>query len=261
MACEVRTPVFNGPFDVLLQLVLRQRVDVYDIEIAAVTDAFTAEMDRMARCDLETATEFLSIAAVLVDLKVRRMLPGQPVADLDEDLEPVSERDRLLARLVEGGTFRAAARALRRLLDEAARSRPRQAGATEERWLDLAPRLLEGVSPADLRAAFLRASATVPPPRVDIDHITPIALTVGDAAAELFDLMSRRRRATFRSLTAGIDDRLELVVRFLAVLELVKEGLVDVEQATTFGDIVISWTASSGTTPASAAVGVDDYDG
>ena len=262
MAYEVSTPVYRGPLEVLLDLILREQVEIYDVPIAAITDAFLAEIDRMSECDLEVATEFLLIAVTLVDMKVKKMMPVPTDVDLDDELEAFSERDLLLARLLECSTFRHASGEIRRLMETAARSRPRRTGITEERWLLLAPSILEGVSPADVRAAYLRAVAPTPTPRVDVAHITPISLTVGDAVAELVDRLARQPRATFRSLTAGIDDRLALVVHFLAVLELVKQGLADVEQATTFGDIVVIWTGGDDAAVREAAMaGADIYDG
>ena len=262
MAYEVSTPVFSGPFDLLLQLVLREQVEIYDVPIARITDAFLAEIDLIPQCDLEVATEFLLIAATLVDMKVKRMLPAEAAVDLDDELDGMSERDLLLARLSECSMFRHVAETLRRRLETAALSRPRRVGATEERWLLLTPSVLESVSPAELRAACLRAAAPVEAPRVDTAHITPISLNVGDAVAELVEELTRARRATFRRLTSDIDDRLELVVRFLALLELVKQGLVDVEQATTFGDIVVSWTGGDDAAARQAAIaGADSYEG
>ena len=259
---EVSTPAYSGPFEVLLQLILREQVEIYDIPIARITDAFLAEIEQVPECDLETATEFLLIAATLIEMKVKRLLPVEAAVDLDDELEAVSERDLLLARLLECNTFRDASRTLRRLFEEAARSRPRAVGVNEERWLTLAPAVLEGVSPTEVRAAYLRAVATGAAPRVDTTHITPISLTVGDAVAELIEELTEHGRATFRRLTEGIDDRLELVVRFLAVLELVKQGLADVQQAITFGDIVISWTGSDDAAVRQAATaGADAYEG
>ena len=259
---EVSTPAYSGPFEVLLQLILREQVEIYDIPIARITDAFLAEIEQVPECDLETATEFLLIAATLIEMKVKRLLPAESAVDLDDELEAISERDLLLARLLECSTFRDASQTLRRLFAEAARSRPRTVGVTEERWLMLAPAVLEGVSPADVRTAYLRAVATRAAQRVDTTHITPISLTVGDAVAELIEELTNHGRATFRRLTEGIDDRLELVVRFLAVLELVKQGLADVQQAITFGDIVISWTGSDDAAVRQAAMaGADTYEG
>ncbi|MCE2511632.1 MAG: segregation/condensation protein A [Acidimicrobiia bacterium] len=259
---QVSTPAYSGPFEVLLQLILREQVEIYDIPIARITDAFLAEIEQVPECDLEMATEFLLIAATLVEIKVKRLLPAEAAVDLDDELEAISERDLLLARLLECSTFRDASRTLRRLLEEAARSHARTVGVTEERWLMLAPAVLEGVSPNDVRTAYLRAAAPREAPRVDTTHITPISLTVGDAVAQLIEELTNHGRATFRRLTEGIDDRLELVVRFLAVLELVKQGLADVQQAITFGDIVISWTGRDDAAVRQAAMaGVDTYEG
>ena len=262
MAYQVSMPVYRGPFELLLQLILRDQLEIYDVPIADITDAFLAEIDRMSECDLEVATEFLLIAVTLVDLKVKRMMPAPADVDLDDELDAFSERDLLLARLLECSTFRDASGELRRLFEAAARSHPRRMGVTEERWLMLAPSILKGVSPSEVRDAYLRAVAPPAAPRVDITHITPISLTVGDAVAELVEKLAIQQRATFRSLTDGIDDRLALVVHFLAVLELVKQGLADVEQATTFGDIVISWTGGDDAAVREAAMaGVNVYNG
>ena len=259
---QVSTPAYSGPFELLLQLILREQVEIYDVPIARITDGYLAEIERISECDLEAATEFLLIAATLVEMKVKRLLPVEAAVDLDDELEAISERDLLLARLLECNTVRNAAQRLRDLRAAAARSQPRTAGIVEERWLMLAPALLAGVSASDVRAAYLRAAAPRATPRVDTTHITPISLTVGDAVAELIEELTRAGRATFRRLTFGIDERLELVVRFLAVLELVKQGLADVEQATTFGDIVISWTGSDDADVREAALaGVDVYEG
>ena len=261
MAYEVCTPAFSGPFDLLLLLVRREQVELYDIPIARITDAYLAEIDLMQSCDLEVATEFLVIAALLVEMKARRMLPGKPAADLDEELETASERDLLLARMVECRTFRAASRTMQQMLEEAALSRPRRVGLIEDRWLNLAPAMLDGVTPGDLLDAYRRAVATTPAPRVDVAHIRPISITVGDAVAEIADRLASAGSVTFRRLTAGVDDRLGLVVRFLAVLELVKQGLADVDQGDTFGEIVISWTGGDSRTLQAVAAGVDAYDG
>ncbi|HEV2368428.1 MAG TPA: segregation/condensation protein A, partial [Acidimicrobiales bacterium] len=162
---EVTTPVFEGPFDLLLQLITADRVDLYEISISKIVDGYLAELDRMESLDLDIATEFLLIAATLVELKSRRLLPGLDDGDLDEELSLWEERDLLLARLLECKTFKDAARALTEMAEAAERSRPRLAGP-EERFLAVAPDLLAGVTPADVRAAFIRAATPRPSPRV-----------------------------------------------------------------------------------------------
>ncbi|CAN5678256.1 hypothetical protein BH20ACT2_BH20ACT2_15680 [soil metagenome] len=240
MPYEVQTPVYEGPFDLLLHLILRQQVELYEVSLSAVVDAYLAELDRLEVFDLDVATEFLLIAATLVELKTRRLLPGDDDLDLDDELALWEERDLLLSRLLECKTFKDAAGALQRLATIAARSFPR-AAPLEERFLDAAPDLLAGVSALDLRSAYQRAVAPRPVPRVDLDHVAPIRISVADAVAELVDELPRVGRIGFRALTASLVDRLEVVVRFLAVLELCKQGLVDLDQPRTFGEIEIIW--------------------
>lgn len=240
MAYEVATPVFEGPFDLLLHLILREQVEIWDISLATIVDAYLAELGRLESLDLDVATEFLLIAATLVELKTRRMLPGSDDGDLDEELALWEERDLLLARLLECKTFKDASVALQRLSDAAERSFPRRAGL-EDRFLELTPDLMAGVTPDRLRKAFLRAIAPRPIPRVDLDHVAPIRASVRDAIDELADELPRAGRITFRRLTADLVERLAVIVRFLAVLELFKQGLVDLAQGERFGDIEIVW--------------------
>jgi segregation and condensation protein A len=264
MPYAVQTPVYEGPFDLLLHLILQEQVDLYEVSLCTIVDAFLAELERLEALDLDIATEFLLIASTLVELKTRRLLPGDDDLDLDEELALWEERDLLLARLLECKTFKDAARAFARLAGEAGRSYPRRAGL-EERFHDLAPDLLEGVSPADLRAAFLKATAPKPVPHVDLDHVAPIRISVIDAVEELVDELPRVGRITFRALTASLVERLEVVVRFLAILELYKQGMVDLDQADTFGDITVSWLGGDGDDEDRSVLAdlsaVDAYDG
>lgn len=267
MAYEVSTPVFEGPFDLLLHLILKEQVDLYDVPLARIVDAYLAELDRIRReagaVDLEVATEFLLIAATLVELKSSRLLPGADDVDLDEELALWEERDLLLARLLECKTFKDAALALGGLADRAGRSLPRVAGL-DERFAGLAPDLLAGITPPDLRAAFLRAVTPRPVPRVDLDHVAPIRVSVTDAVEELVDELPRVGRIGFRRLTASFAARLDVVVRFLAVLELFRRGLVDLHQRGTFADIEIVWVGADGEDDGRPLVDlatVDAYDG
>lgn len=245
MAYEVQTPVFEGPFDLLLHLILREQVDLYEVSLSRIVDEYLAELGRMEHLDLEVATEFLLIAATLVELKTKRLLPDDHDVDLDDELALWEERDLLLARLLDCKTFKDAARILAVLAEEAARSYPRTAGP-EERYLGVAPDLLAGVTPGDVHAAFLRATAPKPVPTVDLTHVGAIRASVTDAVEELLDELPRLRRASFRALTATLVDRVEVVVRFLAVLELYKQGLVDLDQPSSFGEIEIVWLAGPG---------------
>jgi segregation and condensation protein A len=254
----VTTPVFEGPFDLLLHLILDQKIDVYEISLTAIVDAYLVELDRMDTLNLEVATEFLLIAATLVELKTRRLLPDDDTVDLDEELALWEERDLLLARLVECKTFKDAAVVLAQLAAVAARSVPRTAGL-EEQFIGLMPDLLAGVTANDVRAAFVRAVTPRPQPRVHTDHIAPIRASVVDAVEELVDELPRVGRITFRQLTGMLVDRLDLVVRFLAILELFKQGLVELEQVGRFGDIMIEWVGDR--EHAADIAAIDVYDG
>ena len=259
MPYAVQTPVFEGPFDLLLHLILREQVDLYEINLASIVDAYLVELTRMEELDLEVATEFLLIAATLIELKSRRLLPSGDDLDLDEELALWEERDLLLHRLVECKTFKEAALALQALAGDAGRSFPREVGV-DERYLGLVPDLLDGVTADDLRAAYVRAITPKPAPRVDLDHVAPIRASVTDAVAELLQELPLVGRITFRALTGGYVERLEVVVRFLAVLELFKQGAVDLDQPTTFGDIEIVWLGGAGA-DVGALDAVDAYDG
>lgn len=242
MSFAVQTPVYEGPFDLLLHLILKDQVDLYEVSLTAIVDAYLAELDRMQTCNLEVATEFLMIASTLLELKVRRLLPDDDKIDLDDELALWEERDYLLARLLECKTFKDAARELEVLAADAARSYPRTAGL-EDRFLELTPDLLAGVTGEKLRAAYLRATTPKPVPTVDLHHVAPIRLSVAEAIVELVDELPRLGRISFRALTAPFVDRLEVVVRFLAILELYKQGHIDLGQAENFGEIDIVWTA------------------
>ncbi|MDP9388930.1 MAG: segregation/condensation protein A, partial [Actinomycetota bacterium] len=251
MPYEVSTPVFEGPFDLLLHLITRQQVDLYEVSLSAIVDAYLAHMGDLQALDLDVATEFLLIAATLIELKTRRLLPDAGDGELDEELALWEERDLLLARLLECKTFKEAARALDRLAVDADRSRPRVAGL-EERFVGLVPDVLAGVTPGDLRAAFVRAVTPRPPPRVDLSHVAPVRVSVREVVDELRGVLPAVRHTTFRRLTQGLEARMEVIVRFLALLELYKDGLVDLEQPTSFGELRVRWLGPPG--PAAGAV-------
>jgi segregation and condensation protein A len=246
---EVSTSVFEGPFDLLLHLITSEQVDVYEVSLSRIVDGYLSELDRMEHLDLDVATEFLLIAATLIELKTKRLLPGHDNTDLDEELMLYAERDTLLARLLECKTFKDAAAQLDRMARIAGRSHPRMAGL-EERFIDVAPDILAGVTAVDLAQALVRALTPKPAPRVDLDHVAPIRASVRDALEELVAELPNAGPTTFRRLAAHHRDRLEVIVRFLAVLELYKRGLVDLDQAGTFGELQIAWV---GPTDADAA--------
>jgi segregation and condensation protein A len=259
MACHVQTAVFEGPFDLLLHLILSQEVDIYEVSLTSIVDTFLVELAAMEQIDLEVATEFLLIAATLVELKARSLLPAESDIDLDDELALWEERDLLLSRLLECKTFKDAAHTLQAMAAEAARSYPRTAGL-EENFFTVAPDLLAGIDADDIANAYRRAMTPRPVPTVDLFHVNPIRLTVAEAVEELVDELPRAGRISFRELTADMVERLEVVVRFLALLELFKQGYIDVMQATAFGDIQILWIGGDDGADADLAL-IDVYEG
>jgi segregation and condensation protein A len=235
---EVSTPVFEGPFDLLLHLILKEEVDLWEISLARIVDAFCTEVERLDHIDLDVTTEFLLIAATLVELKARRLLPGREEVDLDEELMRFEERDLLLARLLECKTFQDAARVLHDRIQVAGRSVPRTAGP-EEPFRSLAPDPLERVALDALLKAAVKGLVPKPVHEVQTTHIAPIRASVRDAIETVLALLPERGAVRFRELTYGVHEKLEVIVRFLAVLELFKQGVVDLDQAATFGELTV----------------------
>ncbi|CAN5689181.1 segregation/condensation protein A [soil metagenome] len=259
MSIEVATPVFEGPFDLLLQLILAEEVDLYEVDLARIVDAYLAEIERMQTLDLDVATEFLLIAATLVELKARRLLPGRADVDLDDELALWEERDLLLARLLECKTFKDVSAVFGQLADASGLCVPRQVGP-DDRFDGVTPALLAGVTPNRLRDAAVVALTPRPVPRIDMFHVAPVRVSVADAVAELIDELPRVGRITFARLTADLGERLDVIVRFLAVLELFKQGMIDVDQTEHFGAISIEWCGGD-PEDAAMALAVDAYEG
>lgn len=258
MAFDVATPVYEGPFDLLLHLILKDQVDIYEVSLARIVDSYLRELERMQSLDLDVATEFLMIASTLVELKARRLLPGRDDVDLDDELALWEERDLLLARLLECKTFKDVAAVFGRFADDADRSFPRE-GGPDERFAELVPDLMDGVTPKRLHSAFMRAVTPKPVPRIDLFHVAPVRASVADALVELIDELPRVGRISFQRLTSGLVERLDVIVRFLALLELFKQGAVELDQTERFGDIEIVWNGFD--TDGVPAMAIDDYEG
>ena len=259
MAYEVATPVYDGPFDLLLHLILKEEVDIHEVSLTRIVEAYLEEIQRMQMLDLDVATEFLLIASTLVELKTRRLLPGREDIDLDEELALWSERDLLLARLLDCKTFKDVAAVFSQLTDRASLSFPRRSGP-DERFADLLPDMLDGVTPVRLQRAYLRVTQPKPPTSIDLFHVAPIRASVADALMEMLETLPKLGKVTFRQITEAIHDRIEVVVRFLAILELYKQGRVTLEQSDRFGDIEVQWTAGDDT-GFEAVLNIDDYEG
>ncbi len=264
MAVLVATPVYQGPVGDLLALVGERKVDLLEVPLAEVVEAFVACLLE-APPSLEDTSEFLLALAVLLELKSRLLLPAPTDAEVEEDLADLEARDRLVARLVELQAYSAAAAELARLMDEAARSVPRRAGL-EPPFDQLAPDLLAGVTPEDLAAAYRLALQPRPgPPALDLSHVTVEPVTVAEAVAELVVALPALGRATFRDLTRHCRTTMQVIVRFLGLLELCKRGWVDLDQGETFGDLQVRWLAPPGTDEdgalADELVEVEEYEG
>jgi len=259
MAFEVATPVYDGPFDLLLHLILKEEVDIHEVSLTRIVEAYLEEIQRMQMLDLDVATEFLLIASTLVELKTRRLLPGREDMDLDEELAMWSERDLLLARLLDCKTFKDVASVFSQLTERASLSFPRRSGP-DERFAELLPDMLDGVTPVRLQRAYLRVTQPKAPTSIDLFHVAPIRVSVADALMEMLDTLPKLGKVTFRQITEAIYDRIEVVVRFLAILELYKQGRVTLEQSDRFGEIEVQWIAGDDT-GFEAVLQIDDYEG
>jgi segregation and condensation protein A len=235
---EVKLGVFEGPIDLLLHLITRQKVDIYEVSLATMTDEFLHAIDGLA-LDLESATGFLVVAASLLELKSARLLPSRSGDGASDGF--LEERDLLLARLVECATYRTAGEWIATRLAQGALYSPRSV-ALEERFADLAPDLLARVVPADIVAAAVRVLAPKPQVELDTSHIAPITASVKDAIIGVCSLLAEVGHASFAELCPPEAPRIEVVVRFIALLELLKAGAVELSQATRFGEIHATWT-------------------
>jgi segregation and condensation protein A len=267
VAYAVSTPAFEGPIDLLLHLVSSHELDILDIPLLPVVDGFvTALSEQRERIDFNQLSEFLLVAAVLIELKSQKLLPGRDATDDEEDLVGWEERDLLLARLLECRAYAAAADVFVALAEQASRSVPREVGLDDD-FVVLAPDLLAGITPEDVAQAYLHGSAERPVPRVDLSHVTVDTVSVSEAVSELMAIPGSARATSFRDLVQGCRTRIDVIVRFLALLELCKMGRVTLGQGTTFGDLRISWLEAEEPVTSGRGLGelagyrIDDYEG
>jgi segregation and condensation protein A len=241
---QVRLHNFEGPFDLLLQLIGSHELDITEMALHTVTDDFIAHLRMLGdNADLDETTQFLVIAATLLDLKAARLLPDAEVEDT-EDLKALLEaRDLLFARLLQYRAYKQVAGLFVELEAGAMRRFPRSV-ALEERFAALLPEVLLGVDPAtfaDLAASVFRPK---PPPTVGLDHLHADQVSVAEHTAVLRERLAELGVATFAELTADCTTALEVVARFLAVLDLYRERSVDLEQPEAFGELTVRWRAS-----------------
>ncbi|WP_203807297.1 segregation and condensation protein A [Actinoplanes couchii] len=255
----VRLDNFTGPFDLLLQLIGKHKLDVTEIALHQVTDDFIAYIRAMGDdWDLGETSEFLLVAATLLDLKAARLLPAAEVED-EEDLALLEARDLLFTRLLQYKAFKEAAAHIAELEAVGARRWPRQV-SLEPRYAEALPELVLGVGPARMLKLALRSFLPKPgPPQVSIAHIHQVRVSVREHAGLLRDRLRRAGTATFSLLVADCENTLEVVARFLALLELYREGLIDFEQPVSLDELVVRWIG--GADAADVELDIDDYEG
>jgi segregation and condensation protein A len=238
---DVRIDVFEGPIDLLLHLITRRRVDIYEVPLAAIASEYLAAVEAMEDLDLEAATGFLVVAASLLELKSARLLPS-PALEAD-DPGWLEERDRLLVRLVECATFRDAGAWIAGRLADSAASHGR-AVALEPAFTGLTPDVLAGISGDDMAAAAARALAPRPREEIDLTHVAVGGPSVRTAIAEVAAQLAHGGAPTFREMCSSARTRVDVVARFLALLELYKAGAVSLQQRGLFGTISARWTGA-----------------
>lgn len=254
----VRLENFTGPFDLLLQLIGKHKLDVTEVALHQVTDEFIAYIRAMGDdWNLDEASEFLVIAATLLDLKAARLLPAAQVED-EEDLALLEARDLLFARLLQYKAFKEAAAHIAALESVGARRYPR-AVTLEPRYAEALPDLVLGIGPQRLATLAIRAMTPKPTPTVSIDHVHQVRVSVREHAALLRDRLRRAGTATFRVLCADCESTLEVVARFLALLELYREGLIAFAQVEALGELTVRWTGPDD--DEGAELEIDEYAG
>ena len=246
---EVHLDVFSGPFELLLGLISKHKLDVTEIALAKVTDEFIAHIRRaqeqQADWDLGQASEFVLIAATLLDIKAARLLPDLR-ADDDDDLALIEARDLLFARLLQYRAFKEVSAEFAERMASAGRMTARQAGL-EDRFAKLLPELIMNVTPDQLARIAAQAMVPRPEPTVGLTHLHAPAVSVREQAAIVIAELRDRRRASFRSLVADADSTLVIVARFLALLELYKESAITMDQPEALGELTVQWAGDDRT--------------
>jgi len=240
---SVRVGEFEGPFDLLLQLISKHKLEVTELALHTVTDEFIAYIrGQGSEWDLDEASGFLVVAATLLDLKAARLLPSGEVED-EEDLALLEARDLLFARLLQYRAYKEVSALFAERMANAGKRFPRTVGL-EPQFAALLPEVLIGLGPDQFAAMAARALAPKPVPEVSISHIHVQRVSVREQAAIIVERLRQHRTTTFRALIADCDTTLLVIGRFLALLELYREKVVMFEQITPLGDLTIRWTGS-----------------
>ena len=245
-AFQVHLDNFDGPFDLLLQLISRHKLDITEISLSLVTDEFISYIRALEVSGegwrLDQATEFLVIAATLLDLKAARLLPSGEIED-EEDLALLEARDILFARLLQYRAFKEIAAAFQEAIAAADRSFPRVV-ALDPALSSLLPEVLIGVGPARFAAIADRVLTPKAPPVVALEHLHSALVSVAEESKIVVEALRKGRTLSFRSLIAEADSTLVVVARFLALLDLYRQGALRFEQVIALGELQISWVGS-----------------
>lgn len=238
---------FDGPFDLLLQLIARHKMDITEVALGTVTDEFISYIKQLENSengwDLDKTTEFLVVAATLLDLKAAKLLPSGEVDD-ESDLALLEARDLLFARLLQYRAFKEIAAILRERIEREEKSFPRTV-ALEPHFAQLLPEVLIGVGAQRFAAIANRVLTPKTTPIFSIDHLHRPLVSVAEQAVKVVEMLRKTGRVTFRSLASDASSTLVVVARFLALLELYREGVVRFEQVISLGELQITWVGSA----------------
>jgi segregation and condensation protein A len=239
----VRLDNFEGPFDLLLSLIAKHKLDITEVALSKVTDEFIAHIKAAGKVwDLEQTTSFLLVASTLLDLKAARLLPQGDVED-EEDLALLEARDLLFARLLQYRAYKQVAAVLEQRMAGEGRRFPRAVGL-EERFAGLLPEVLIGLGLDEFASLAAKALAPKPVLEVSLAHIHAPTVSVKEQAAVVVERLRRHQTMTFRALAGDSPDTLTTVARFLSLLELFREGAVSFDQMSPLGELTIRWTGS-----------------
>jgi segregation and condensation protein A len=239
----VRLDNFEGPFDLLLSLIAKHKLDITEVALSKVTDEFIAFIKAGGKVwDLEQTTSFLLVASTLLDLKAARLLPQGDVED-EEDLALLEARDLLFARLLQYRAYKQVAAVLEKRMADETRRVPRAVGL-EERYAGLLPEVLIGLGLEEFAALAAKAMAPKPVLELSLAHIHAPTVSVKEQAALVVDRLRRSKTMTFRALAGDSPDTLTTVARFLSLLELFREGAVSFDQVSPLGELTIRWTGA-----------------
>ncbi len=241
---EVHLDVFEGPFDLLLALIAKHKLDITQVALSAVTDEFIAYIGALSDSwDLDQASHFLVVAATLLDLKAARLLPSGEVDD-EEDLALLEARDLLFARLLQYRAYKEVAAVLAGQMAVQDRRHPRRV-AVEPAFSALLPQVLLGIGPEQFARIAAAVLAPRTPPVVSTAHLHEPRTTVREQAQIITRRLRQAGRASFRELAADCEDTYEIVARFLAVLDLYRDRCVSFEQQAPLGELFITWIAGT----------------